>query len=131
MKSRNVLHSLKKPIRVPGLKIVLPSSASQEILLRAQALGENELAKSGRILKVKRPANAQIAIWERQLANLVKDRKLELNKYPSPQSKVVLSSENGKRLIITEMIGRTKTNIVTDLDKFAKYVRIAANKAGL
>jgi hypothetical protein len=131
MKSINVLHSIKKPLRVPGLKIVLPSSVSAETLLRARALGEDEMARSGKILRAKRPANAQIAIWERQLANLVKYRPLELHRYPSPQSKVTLASTDGKRLTIIEMIGRTKQIKVTDLDKFAKYVRIAASKAGL
>jgi hypothetical protein len=130
MKSRNVLHSLKKPIRVPGLSIVLPRSASEETILKARTLGENELAKSGRILKTKRPANAKIVILERQLAKLVKDRELEITKYPSSQSKLILSSADGKRLTITELRGRKKT-VVKDLNQFTRCVSVAAQKAGL
>lgn len=130
MKSRNVIHSIKKPIRLPGLSVVLPRSASEETILRARKLGENEIAKSGRILKSQRPANAQIAIWERQLSNLVKNRELEITRYPSSQSKLILSSADGKRLTITELRGRKKT-IVKDLNQFTKCVSVAAQKAGL
>ena len=130
MKSINVLHSMKKPIRLPGLSVVLPRSASEETIMRARKLGENELAKSGRILKGKRPANAQVAIWERQLANLVKGRELEIKKYPSSQSKLILSSTDGKRLTIIELRGRKKTP-VSDLNQFTRYVTVAAQKAGL
>ena len=131
MKSKNVLFSMKKLKRFPGLNIVLPGGVSEETRNYSRALGENNLAKQGKILKANRPANAKVAILERQLANLVKGREFVIEKLPHRQNKIILSSGDGKRLIICEVSRSGEKRDIIDLGDFARLVTIAARQAGL
>ncbi|MDD2531743.1 MAG: hypothetical protein PHY04_03980 [Candidatus ainarchaeum sp.] len=131
MKKRNVITSIKNPIQIQGLNILIPKSVNNATIRRARALGKKELELKRKIMQAKNSANSKIAIWERQIANLIKDRTFEVKGYGSKQSKLILTSKDGKKLTIYHVRGRTKKELVTDLGEFSKCINYISIKMGL
>jgi len=131
VKRKGILFSKRNVTKFPGLKIVLPIGVSEEAMKKARTIGKRNLAKQNKVIKPKKPVNTQIPALERKLAEFVRGREFVLERTPYRQSKLVITSPDGKRLTMHIVSGRGTKEEVKNINAFTNYVSLMAANAKL